>query len=171
MATTNISSRLENQIRIRISFFIAALVVSGLTAFPMESELRLGLTLFDRWNLENDLTRWVNEVYQGVHATNRDYKFISYGTDWLGFAHLVIAIAFIGPLKDPVRNRWVVEFGMVSCLAVLPFAFMAGGLRGIPFFWRIIDCSFGIFGALLLWNIYTKITVLEKSYGTYETND
>ena len=30
---------------------------------------------------------------------------IAYGTDWLAFAHITIAVAFLGPLKDPVRNR------------------------------------------------------------------
>ncbi|SCF41963.1 hypothetical protein [Micromonospora mirobrigensis] len=32
-----------------------------------------------------------------------------YGTDWLAFAHLVLAVAFWGPLRDPVRNVWVVQ--------------------------------------------------------------
>jgi hypothetical protein len=34
-------------------------------------------------------------------------------------AHLAIAIAFIS-LRDPVRNVWVVTFGMIACLGVIP---------------------------------------------------
>jgi hypothetical protein len=29
-------------------------------------------------------------------------------------------------------------------LLVIPLAFICGPLRGIPFWWRIIDCSFGL---------------------------
>ena len=35
---------------------------------------------------------------------------------------LVIAIVFIGPLRDPVKNVWVVEFGMIACALVVPFS-------------------------------------------------
>jgi hydrogenase/urease accessory protein HupE len=74
-----------------------------------------------------------------------------YGTDWLAFAHIVIAIAFFGAIRDPVRNIWVVEFGMIACMLVVPLALIWGGVRSIPFFWRLIDCSFGVFGILPLW--------------------
>jgi hypothetical protein len=74
-----------------------------------------------------------------------------YGTDWLAFGHLMIAIAFIGPLRDPVRNIWVVEFGMIACVLVIPAALICGFVRGIPFFWRLIDCSFGVFGIVPLY--------------------
>ena len=35
-------------------------------------------------------------------------------TDSLAFAHPLLAIAFIGPLRDSVRNRWVLVFGMIE---------------------------------------------------------
>jgi len=76
---------------------------------------------------------------------------LAYGYDWLAFAHIVIALFFIGPLKDPVKNIWVIEWGMLACVAVLPLAFIAGGVRGIPFYWKCIDCSFGIFGIIPLY--------------------
>ena len=84
-------------------------------------------------------------------ATNAKYPFIAYGTDWLAFAHFVIAVAFIGPWRDPVRNVWVVEFGMIACALVVPFALVMGSVREIPFGWRLIDCSFGVFGIVPLW--------------------
>ena len=76
---------------------------------------------------------------------------MAYGTDWLAFGHFAIAIAFIGPWRDPVRNIWVIEFGMIACLLVIPYAFVMGEVRGVPWFWRLIDCSFGIFGIIPLW--------------------
>ena len=97
------------------------------------------------------MLRWLAEVRDGVGATNAKYPFIGYGTDWLAFGHFVIAIVFIGPLRDPLKNVWVVEFGMIACALVVPFALVMGGVRGIPLGWRLIDCSFGIFGILPLW--------------------
>jgi hypothetical protein len=79
------------------------------------------------------------------------FPFLYYGTDWLAFGHFVIAIAFIGALRDPVRNCWLYTFGMISCALVIPYALIFGGLRGIPLWWRLIDCSFGVFGFIPLW--------------------
>jgi hypothetical protein len=58
-----------------------------------------------------------------------------YGTDWLAFAHLVIAVAFWGPLRDPVRNIWVIEWGMIACVGIVPLALFAGPVRDIPLWW------------------------------------
>jgi hypothetical protein len=33
------------------------------------------------------------------------YPFLAYGTDWLAFVHLVIAVAFVGPFFDPVPDK------------------------------------------------------------------
>ena len=41
--------------------------------------------------------------------------------------------------------------GVTLVLLVVPFALIMGGIRGIPFGWRLIDCSFGIFGITPLW--------------------
>jgi len=146
---------LEKRIKVLLVFFIVALLLSGLTAFPLAWELRL----LDRLagpqspisNIWPSLSAWIHRVHVGLQETYRQYPFIAYGTDWLAFAHIVIAIAFLGPLKDPVRNLWVVEFGMIACVLVAPLALICGPLRGIPPFWRLIDCSFGVLGILPLW--------------------
>ena len=157
------SDKLTAQIRSRILLFIIGLIVSGVTAFPIESELSLAHRWIRNLELNDDMfSQWLEKVYEGVTETNAEYPFISYGSDWLGFAHLVIAIAFIGPWRDPVRNRWVIEFGLIACLAIFPFALIAGHVRGIPIFWRFIDCMFGVVGGWLLWNCYQKIRTLEK---------
>ena len=96
------------------------------------------------------LAHWLFYVREGLNTADRGYPFLAYGTDWLAFAHLVIAVAFIGPLKDPVRNIWVVEFGIIACLSVIPLALICGHVRGIPFLWRLIDCSFGVIGLIPL---------------------
>jgi hypothetical protein len=94
---------------------------------------------------------WILKVRDALNETNARYPFLAYGTDWLAFGHFVIAIAFIGPWRDPVRNLWVIEFGMIACVLVVPFALVMGGVRDIPFGWRLIDCCFGVFGIIPLW--------------------
>jgi len=155
-------SHQERKIKRYILLFIIGLVLSGVTAFPIEWQLRTAHQWIAYFGLDNDLTRWIDLVYDGVKQTNLHYPFISYGTDWLAFAHLVIAIAFIGPLRDPVKNIWVIEFGMIACLAIFPLAFIAGAVREIPVYWRLLDCSFGIVGGFLLWRCHHHIKHLER---------
>jgi len=147
--------------------FVVGLVVSGVTAFPLEWETRLLVDLLHAdWSPAPEhlpaLVDWIDRVHTGIAATNRDYPFLAYGTDWLAFAHLVIAIAFWGPFKDPVRNVWVVQFGMISCVAVVPLALIAGPIRGIPWGWQLIDISFGVIGIIPLLFAYANIRKLTR---------
>lgn len=143
-----------------LKFFIAGLVISGITAIPLETELELLTRIFPAGNFLGD---WLDKVYTGLHTTNKEYPFLSYGYDWLAFAHLVLAILFIGPLKDPVRNKWVIEFGIIACLLVIPFALIAGQFREIPFWWRLIDCSFGLIGLIPLGLCLQQINRIEDA--------
>jgi hypothetical protein len=97
-----------------------------------------------------------------VHEIDTNYPFIAYGTDWLAFAHLVLAVLFTGIIKDPVRNIWVLQFGLIASAAIFPLAFIAGSIRGIPFFWQLIDCSYGLFGGLILWMCYNRVRTLSS---------
>ena len=141
------------QIRLLLLLFIVALLLSGATAIPLETELKLLASFTGNGRAEptSGLAAWVLRVRDALVETNAKYPFLAYGTDWLAFGHFVIAIAFIGPWRDPVKNIWVVEFGMIACALVLPFAFIMGGVRGIPIGWRLIDCSFGLLGIIPLW--------------------
>ncbi|MEJ2266083.1 MAG: hypothetical protein P8X95_21760 [Anaerolineales bacterium] len=95
------------------------------------------------------------------------YPFLAYGYDWLAFGHFAIAIAFVGPYRDPVRNRWVIDFGLIACALVIPYAVFLGQVRGIPMFWRFIDTLFGIIGFALLWYVRRQI----KQLGQIQTSD
>jgi ABC-type Co2+ transport system permease subunit len=152
------------KIRWWLKFFIIALVLSGVTAFALETEM---CWLVNGWPFarRGALYGWTDRVYRALRDINVRYPFLAYGYDWLAFAHLVIAVAFIGPLRDPVRNKWVIEFGMIACVMVFPLAFIAGAVRGIPIYWRLIDCSFGIVGLLPLTLCYRRIRRLERSEG------
>jgi hypothetical protein len=150
---------LQRRIKICLLVIIIGLVLSGITAFPLERELA---ALNSHLSPGSPMADWINTIYNAVKTTNSQFPWLSYGTDWLAFAHLVIAVVFIGPLRDPVKNIWVIHFGMIACVAILPLAFIAGSIRDIPFFWRLIDCSFGVIGFIPLYfaNKYTRM--LEK---------
>jgi hypothetical protein len=153
-------SQLKFKIRFLIILFITGLILSGITAFPIETQLSF---LVKHNVFTPEFTReWIYKVYSAVKITNENYPFISYGTDWLAFAHIIIAVAFIGPYFNPVKNIWVIQFGMIACIMVLPLALIAGQIREIPFYWRIIDCSFGIFGFIPLYLCFNCIKKLEK---------
>lgn len=137
-------------------FFIIALVLAGATAIPLKPELELlarilGVTDKTSADPTNGLAHWILKVREGLVETDAKFPFMAYGTDWLAFGHFAIAVAFIGALRDPVRNVWLFTFGMIACAMIVPYSFILGELRGIPIYWRLVDCSFGIFGIIPVW--------------------
>ncbi len=140
-------------IRVCLGIVVAGLVVSGVTAFPLREELTLGAELLRSMGAGSwapGLFGWVDRVAGALVVTGEAYPFRAYGTDWLAFAHLLIAVAFIGPLRDPVRNVWVTQWGLIACAGIVPLALIAGGVRGLPLGWQLIDISFGVVAAVPL---------------------
>ena len=146
------------RIRCLLLFFMVSLFLSGLTAIPVAPELRWLLAHLPVDSAIATLLRVVLNAYADVQDK---YLFLLYGYDWLAFAHFVLAILFIGPYKKPVQNIWVIQFGLIACVLVIPFALTAGYLRGLPFWWRLIDCSFGVVGFAVLWICYQQINRLK----------
>jgi hypothetical protein len=149
---------LLKQMRRWLWLFVIILFLSGLTAIPAQTELEFLQKFFSR---DNAMGNWLNKVLQGIFVTENNFPFLFYGYDWLAFAHFVLAILFAGAIKNPVRNKWVIEFGIICCLLIIPFAMVAGYYRGIPVGWRLIDCCFGIFGLIPLLICYKKIQQIE----------
>ncbi len=143
----NRESILRRRIRWLTWLFILGLFLSGATAIPLQFEV----DQITHYLGNMDATGWLGKVHTALTDTETRYPFLFYGTDWLAFGHFVIALVFIGVLRDPVRNRWLFDFGLLACGLVIPYAFVFGGLRGIPVWWRLIDCSFGVLGFLPLW--------------------
>ena len=142
--------------RIVLGIFIVGLVLSGVTAFPLLYEVEMLARMLHipadaAPTGQSSLHSWVATVRDGLRATYAAYPWLAYGTDWLAFGHVVIALFFVGPWRHPVANAWVLKAGLVACVGVIPIALICGPLRGIPFYWRLIDCSFGVIGALPLW--------------------
>ena len=150
------------KIRIWLITFLIGLVLSGLTSFPLLTEVSAAERFLSRQGgigmTESGLHDWISKIREGLTVTYVKYPFIAYGTDWLGFAHIAIAVFFIGAYQDPIRNIWIFKAGMICCVLVPIFAFICAPIRGIPLIWTLIDSSFGVFGFIPLWLCfrYTK---------------
>lgn len=164
--STSLIPLTEHQLRQRLrawtAFFIFGLVVSGLTAIPLETELEILERLVGKGS--EGFAGWIHRVAEGLRETNAKFPFLAYGTDWLAFGHLVIAVAFIGAWRDPVRNKWLFQFGMIACVAVVPWALVFGEVRGIPLGWRLIDGAFGVVGFFPMWHCDRLAGRLEESH-------
>ncbi len=158
-------SAVLHRLRLVLGLFMIGLVLSGITAFPLERELELlasarGLgqaapsTGFDIWLLT---------IRDGLRDTYANHPWMAYGTDWLAFAHIIIAVFFIGVFIDPVRNIWTLKAGLIACALIIPFAFVCGAVRQIPLGWKLIDCSFGILGAIPLYYCLRLTRALENA--------
>lgn len=159
-------------IRVCIWILIIGLVLSGITAFPLRVELAFASDVLHDSPAVGwfpDAVAWVDRVADALADVDTRYPFIAYGTDWLAFAHLVLAVVFVGPLIDPVRNIWVTQFGVIACVGIIPLALIAGGIRGIPLGWQLIDMSFGVIGAIPLiiaWRLTRQLERMQRADAT-----
>jgi hypothetical protein len=140
-------------------FFIIMLMISGITAVPVEAELVFLNKIIPEGG---GLYLWINKVLTAYREVNAEHPYLLYGYDWLAFAHVIIGLFFIGAYRDPVRNVWIVKAGLFACVLIFPLAFIAGYFRDIPLGWQMIDCSFGIFGALPLYYCLMLTNKLEN---------
>lgn len=144
---------------------MAGLMVSGLTAVPLRPELNLLVGIFAQGQPQTVLGSWLLNVQAAVNAVSVRWPFLALGTDWLAFGHVVIGLGFIGLLRDPVRNEWLITWGIMACVLVLPWAWGFGWARGIPWGWRLIDCSFGVGGLVPLLLIRRDVLELKQRLG------
>lgn len=142
--------------RLSLAFFILGLIVSGLAAFALEIETAILKRLLplnppiDPTSILLPLRGFIYATHYAIRETYARFPIFGYGTDWLGFAHFVIAVFFFLPLADPVRYRAILYVGLIACAGVVVVALICGPIRGIPFSWTLIDCSIGVIGAIPL---------------------
>lgn len=144
------------KIRIAIIVFVTLLVLSGVTAFPLRTEM--DFLVANKASFPETLQNWIQKIYDAVKQTP---DLVLYGTDWLAFAHIIIALFFVPVYIDPVRYKANLIVAMTACGAVFLLAFICGPIRNIPFFHQLIDCAFGFIGFFPLYFVYKKIGQLE----------
>ena len=146
-------------IRIWLGLMMGVLVGSAISTIPLQLQIEFVL---DKMPSNNAVYEWLQMIATSLGEAYQNFPFLFYGLDWLLFAHVVIALVFIGPYREPVKNKWVVQWAMLVCVLIIPTALIAGHFREIPFAWRLIDCSFGIIGLLPLWLTIRHIKKLEQ---------
>lgn len=145
-------------IRFHLVLFVIILALSGITAFPIQTEIDF---LYSHLHsFPTMFHKWIESLYHKIHSTP-DVMF--YGTDWLAFAHIIISLFFVPVYIDPTKHKANLYVAMFACLMVFPLAFICGPIRNIPFFHQLIDCSFGVIGILYLYFILLKIKKLETT--------
>ena len=141
-----------NRAKYMIGLVAFGLLVSGVTIWPMVSELKLLVRIIGEGSAATGpLHGFLLRVIEGMDEVNAAYPFLFYGYDWLAFAHIVLAVLFLGAIQDPVRNVWVIQFGLISCALVPVMAGISIPLRGLPLWWFWVDFAFAPAAAIPLW--------------------
>jgi len=140
------------------------LFISGVTVWPAIPELKMLVHLIWGDKTATDgLHRFLLQAIIGLEETKSHYPFMLYAGDWLAFAHVMLAILFAGAIQDPVRNKWIVQCGLIMCASVPVLAGVCNPLRELPGWWFWIDFSFAPGAALPLWIALADIRKLEQS--------
>jgi len=155
-------SKNDKYIDICLKVFVGALALSGLCCFSLPFLSRRILTFLDALAIRGEFYSFAIKMLQGAKYNAAHYPFISYGTDWLGFAHLMFALLFVGAIMDPYKNEWVIRFGLIVCTLLVPTVLIAGAIREIPIVWRMINCAMGGVGFLLLFRVFKWMKANEE---------
>lgn len=135
-----------------LGFVAFGLFVSGVTVWPALTELKMAVAI--AWGGVEPagvLHTFVLRAIDGLAYVQSQYPFMLYAHDWLVFAHIVLAILFAGAIRDPVRNIWIVQCGLIMCVLVPVFAGVFVPLRGLPLRWFWFDFAFVPAAGLPLW--------------------
>jgi len=119
------------------------LFVSGVTVWPAVPELKLAVRI--AWGdgpPTGVLHAFILRAIEGLESVQENSPFLLYAHDWLAFAHIVLAILFAGAIRDPARNVWVIQCGLIMCLLVPVLAGICIPIRGLPLRWFWIDFAF-----------------------------
>ena len=156
---------MDNLKRARIMILIVALGLffSGITVWPMKWELKTFVEIvWGNNEPKNIIHSFMLQVINGIDAVEILYPFMLYGYDWLAYAHIMLAVLFAGAIRDPVRNKWIVQCGLVMCAIIPVLAGIFIPLRGLPLYWIFIDSAFAPGAALPLWIALRDILKVEK---------
>lgn len=123
----SVNSSGPRTVRVVLTLFIPGSGLSGITAIPLVSQVNalVRLTSADE-AMTSTWAVWLRRIQTVLRETADEHPVLFHGTDWLAFGHLVIAVAFIGAWKDPMKNEWLFDFGLIACVMVIPWAFCSG---------------------------------------------
>jgi len=173
MDRTNAETTAQRERRLGIAQAMLTIVAGGL----LLSGLSIYIPALQGGQIVNailqrlfDSTPSIAPVYQALAIQTFDFQMVSgkhlqlmLDNDWLGFAHFMLAVLFLGAIRDPCRNLWVTQFGLISAVSLVPAAFFFGALRGAPFLHLCIDAGFGAAAFVPLYVGYRQLRMLRVS--------
>jgi hypothetical protein len=140
------------------------LLLSGVTIWPATWELQaLVDVVWGPGEASGVMHGFVLRVMEAIEQVGVEYPFLFYAGDWLAFAMIVLAILFYGARRDPVRNVWIVQCGLIMCALVPVLAAICVPLRGLPLQWFWVDTAFAPAAGLPLWIALRDIRRAEKA--------
>jgi hypothetical protein len=148
------------------------LFVSGVTVWPAVPELKMAVRIV--WGDSQPagvLHTFVLQAIDALESVQAEHPFILYAHDWLAFAHIVLAIMFAGAIRDPLRNIWIVQCGLIMCALVPVLAAICIPIRGLPLRWFWIDFAFAPAAAVPLWIALRDISREERKSTSLETRN
>jgi len=135
-----------------LGIVVFGLFMSGITIWPAVPELKIAVRIvWGEGESTGVLHNFILQAIEGLESVEANYPFMLYAHDWLAFAHIVLAILFAGAIRDPVRNVWIVQCGLIMCALVPVLAGICIPIRGLPLVWFWIDFAFAPAAALPLW--------------------
>jgi len=138
--------------KLMLAIVVFGLIVSAVTIWPAIPELKMAVSI--AWGdaePTGTLHKFVLQAIDGLEAMEADYPFMLYAHDWLAFALIMLAILFAGAIKDPVRNIWIVQCGLIMCALVPIIPVICIPIRNLPWIWFWMDFAFAPAAALPLW--------------------
>ena len=135
-----------------LGIVVFGLLVSGVTVWPAIPELKMAVRIvWGEGEQTGVLHGFILQAIEGLKSVEANHPFMLYAHDWLAFAHIVLAILFAGAIRDPVRNVWIVQCGLIMCALIPVLAGICIPIRGLPLVWFWVDFSFAPAAALPLW--------------------
>lgn len=148
--------------KIMLGLIVFGLLVSAITIWPAVPELKFVIKIIgDNTNRAGELYQFLSQALNGLEIINDTNPYMLYAHDWLAFAHIVLAILFAGAIRDPVRNIWIIQCGLIMCALVPVLAGICIPLRGLPCWWFLIDSSFAPAAAIPLWIALKAVKKIE----------
>jgi len=149
--------------KVMLGIVVFGLLVSGITIWPVAAELKTVVRIV--WGQSEPtgvLHEFILQAIEGIESIQANYSFMLYAHDWLAFAHIVLAILFAGAIRDPVRNVWIVQCGLIMCALIPVLAGICIPIRGLPLRWFWLDFAFAPAAGLPLWIALRDIRRAEK---------